>query len=515
MKAPLLGLLGFVLIAGAQQPTIRVTTRLVEVNVIVRDKHGPVAGLTRDDFTLTDRGRPREIAFFSSHPVRSVGSGVPVEPAAGRSVFTNDPARRGVSPTSATVVLLDGVNTSIVDQIYAKKEFAEFLRQIQPQDRIAVYTFGRTLRVLSDFTSDPRRLAATVARYTGRVDRSPDIAPPELFDTGDARTDAIWNDFLQREAEDEVERRVNLTVEALEAVAKQIGRVPGRKNLIWVTAGFPFARMVQREPRIFAKEVNRAARALNTADIAIYPVDARGLAGMAGLSAASRAAPSGGLSVANPAGQDTMSIIADATGGRAFLNNNDIRGAIRRVMDDSELTYTLAFQPDPAGLDSTFHRIKVKVNRPGVEVRHREGYVAMADPPAGDDTRAAEVWAAIASPLESAGIVFRVEAQEGDPLRVSLIVPAQEIALEETAGVRRGTLDAVYAQRGADGRALDTVSYALRPALDAAGYDEALRKGLGFAREIRRAAGAVELRVVLFDRGSGKVGSVIVPLGGK
>jgi hypothetical protein len=76
----------------------------------------------------------------------------------------------------------------------------------------------------------------------------------------------------------------------------------------------------------------------------------------------------------------------------------------------------------------------------------------------------------------------------------------------------RGSLEAVFAQRAAEGKVLDQTAYSLRPMLIGPAREEAMRKGLGFPRELTRATGAVELKVVLFDRGSGKTGSVIVPL---
>jgi VWFA-related protein len=490
------------------QPTIRVTTRLVEVNVIVRGKQGPVAGLTRSDFAVFDRGKPREIAFFSVNSVREARTVVDPLPA---NVYSNAPQYRGIDPASATVVLFDGVNTSIADQIYAKKQFLAFLGQIQPQDRIAVYSLGNTLRVLNDFTADPGRLAATIARYRGRLDGSPDRPEPQVIETGDLKTDAIWNAFLQRESDTEMDKRVNLTVEGFEAIANRIAGIPGRKNLIWVSASFPFEIARRDNPKLYAREINRAARALNAANVAIYPVDARGLVGLPALHAGTQRAPSPGLQY-TPEGHAPMDMLASATGGRAFKNNNDIKGAIRAVLDDSELTYTLAFHPDSQGLDGSFHRIKVQVNRPGIDVRHREGYVAEADPPATPEHRARALGRAIASPLEAAGIRARVQVDRAAGLAVSLILNAADLALDLADGRRTATLDAVFTQRAADGRELAAVTYTLRPSLEESQFREALEKGLGFAKTLAPAEGAVELKVVIFDRASGRIGSVIVPL---
>jgi hypothetical protein len=329
------------------------------------------------------------------------------------------------------------------------------------------------------------------------------------LDSGDLKTDAVWNSFLQRESDTEMDKRVNLTVEGFEAIANRIGSIPGRKNLIWVSASFPFEIARRDNPKTYSREINRAARALNAANVAIYPVDARGLVGLPALHAGNQRASLGGIQT--PEGHATMDMLASATGGRAFKNNNDIKGAIRTVLDDSELTYTLAFHPDEQGLDGSFHKLKVQVKRPEVEVRHREGYFATDDPPATSEQRVRAIRQAIVSPLEAAGIRARVQFDRAAGLSVSVVLNAADVALDSVDGRRTATLDAVFTQRGVDGRELSAVTYTLRPSLDEQQHREALAKGLGFAKNITPADGAVELKVVIFDRATGRLGSVIAP----
>jgi VWFA-related protein len=514
------------------QPLIRVTTRLVEISVIVRDRNGPVRGLTKADFQVFDRGKPREIAFFSEQDATSARKAPDSLPA---HVFSNRPEHRGIDPANATIVLFDGVNTSAADQIWAKGQFLRFLGQIQPQDRIAVYSLGRNLRVLSDFTNDPRRLAATVGRFRARVDAAPD-APLDRADTGNEE-DAVWNEFLQRVEDEMEERRIRHTADAMESIARQIGSIPGRKNLIWISAAFPFENRDPRFPRLYGADAERIAKALSAANIAAYPVDARGLMALGGATTADNRAPAAplrgppppvslaaGRSVGSqnpaaglyagvtPSGHPVMDMVAQATGGRAFKNTNDIQGAIRTVLEEAAATYTLAFAPDAGALDSKFHPVKVTVGRSGVEVRHRDGYTASPDPPQDEKSRAAEIRSAVVSPLESGGVRLKVKVERTATLDVAAIVAAEDIEFETRNGRWTAQVEVALAQRAADGRDLGTTFYSVRPDFDESRHAEAMRKGVGFSKSVAVAAGATELRVVVVDRATGRLGSVIVRL---
>src|ERR1700682_3472035 len=125
--------LAVALLAQETQPVLRVTTRLVQVNVVVHDRSGqPVAGLTKDDFTLYEKGKARKIAFFSvveGNRFVKVNSGAQPPP----NLFSNR-MKRSESPTSATVILLDALNTKFEDQVYAKAQLIKFLEKLHPED---------------------------------------------------------------------------------------------------------------------------------------------------------------------------------------------------------------------------------------------------------------------------------------------------------------------------------------------------------------------------------------------
>ena len=230
---------------------ISVTTPLVEIPVIGRSKNAPVRDLSKDDFKLFEKGKERKIAVFSVNavsptPTVAQASSAAATPAIATNIFTNRPVGYR-PPVNVTVVLLDGLNTDLKDQNYARLQALKFLRQIRPEDRVAVYALGSTLRVLNDFTSDATRLATTVGRFSGdnigltdAADAAPADTPNDGLGSDKIVEDAIRNLSNDMISDYTVQIRAEKTAAALEAIAAHIGSIPGRKNLIWITSGFPF-----------------------------------------------------------------------------------------------------------------------------------------------------------------------------------------------------------------------------------------------------------------------------------
>ncbi len=393
------------------QTVIRTTTRLVTVNVVVRDKNGPVPDLGKGDFAVFDRGKRQTISLFT---VDTSGTTIPGQPPiAEPNLFTNVLERRANTPSNITVVLLDGLNTRLKDQQYARGQIEKFLASMRPQDRVAIYTLGRTLTILRDFTGDPGQLQLALSTYDGRIDSNAEsMVPPMVVPTGNYGLTQVLKMMIEN-----AERNMKplyyadsarRTAAALEAIANHIAPLPGRKNLVWISASFPFwigpktnestLARARRTPfggieytpqlthsggegRNFNREIEGAARALNNAGMAIYPVDARGLVALAdryqarseitGTDAMVDRNPLG----ARPEGQETMRQLASRTGGKAFLNTNDLASAVREAIDDSAVTYTLGFYPKADAQDGQYHDLRVEVpKRRGLSVRSRRGY---------------------------------------------------------------------------------------------------------------------------------------------
>ncbi len=245
------------LLAAAQdQSVIRVGTRLVEVDVVVRGKNGPIVDLTKDDFTLLDQGKPQRIAVFSLASVHNAqDKPEPIPPGA----VSNRLDSHGEVPANATILLFDVLNTMWVDENFAHQQVLKFIRSLGDKDQLALYSLGKELRVVQDFTNDRDRLLAGAAGLKALVD-------PVVHEDPSERPRNRAEAKMQQEERRSAGRWTipALPQTALEEIARHLAGLPGRKNLVWLADSF----IPNPDPDLLRK--------LEVANIAIYLVDAHG-----------------------------------------------------------------------------------------------------------------------------------------------------------------------------------------------------------------------------------------------
>ncbi len=494
--------------------------------MVVHDKKGaPVTGLTREDFTILDGLKEEKIATFSVESRRAPkGSSEPLPP----NVFSNRVAREGVTPTSVVVILLDAAGTTFWDLAYARQQVIKFLSQLQPQDRVALYVLGRELHIVQDFTSDPAPLIEAIrangvrASATAAMTMSGEVLskPPALSGRAAlaaARLDAGLS--AMSISRDIARQWLRLTVlDALQAIAWHLSGLPGRKSLLWVTGSVPFPQSPYpgtTDP--LGPKVRETLRLLNQADVALYPVDARGLFVDPRFNAENREMDAGGsgLQQMNLQIQGMIHHAAE-TGGRAFYNTNDLKTALRTALDDSELTYTLGYYPTHGQWDGKYRPIKVRVNREGMDVRCRKGYFATTEEPPVEDAVAILKEAAL-NPLDATSVGLTVRARPlgaaGDGVEVAVNVDGKDLTFRPTKGLWSVHFDTWRGQYTNSGASLEGISKRTSADLRPGTYQKIMTEGgvsLTFKEKIK--PGAQELRVVVRDGSSGSIGSVRIPL---
>ena len=212
-----------------------------------------------------------------------------------------------------------------------------------------------------------------------------------------------------------------------------------------------------------------------------------------------------------------MQEMADLTGGRAFVNTNDLTGAMRKVVEDSVVTYTLGFYVTPSSLDGKFHELKVQVQRSGLNLRYPKGYFALKDVQATQDERHNRFLAAIRNPLDSSAIPLQVRVDRVDQpgphsLQILGSIGIRNLQFAQDGDVRGGSLDVYIIVQDAAGNVLHQSTNRLRLKLTEKEYQTYLQSGIVFRQFVQLTQNGAILRVLVQDSGTSEVGSVIIPL---
>jgi VWFA-related protein len=405
----------------------------VKVDVVVKTKSGLVMGLTKDDFILKDKGKAQKIDLFAGTPGHNPD--LKAQPL-NSSIATNRQNWRGEPVMTATIILLDRLNTPTASQAFTRKQVLDVLASLKENDSIAFLSLYRDLTVVHDFTADPgplirsaRRLAAGSSSPAPAEDKAVEERLTQALNTTQSLDQTV---------------RPGITDSAFRTIANHLAGLPGKKNLIWVTQSAPlsFGNDVNRRSAT-ATELNSVAAGLQESNVAIYTVSPGGVGSgfndtatrtdrpaegtlMPGANAATTAID-GALS-----DYSTLQTVATSTGGQAFANLNDVRPVIRALLDDSEMVYTLTFHPDSKTLDDRMHDLNVDLAKgkvSGSELHFRKRYLA-----AKNGGQPAPSLAQLASAsLESTAIALMSAAQP-DPAqpgerKVDVNVQASDLAL--------------------------------------------------------------------------------------
>jgi VWFA-related protein len=540
---------------------LKATTRLVLVDTIVTDRSGhPLTGLKADSFELTEDGVPQKIHFFSVHTPEKAEA-PENKPSLPQDAFTNVPSAppNGDPPT---VLLLDALNTPVADQKYARQQMLKYLKTLNPGARVAVYLLGTSLRMVQDFTTDPQVLQAALSKVGAKSspvvkDAAGDtdfLAAAGIFKNGKV-VQAALEDFENDTEAMKTDYRVMTTLEALRSIARNVAGYPGRKNLVWVSSAFPLAigldpgaqtaprhtqdgvtpAMVRTQimARDYSREMRDTADQLTNAQVAVYPVGAEGLTGsmfddvfanghnldgsmMQGDEFARAAA---NRDDARQSAHQSMNNLAEATGGRAFYNLNDINNAIARSIADGSTYYTLGYYPADNNWNGHFRKIQVKLlDANGARVRARSGYYALDT--AGQQTpeqkknleRQFEQALDFHAP-ESTALPFVVKLfppkAPGTPLTLVYGLDPTTLSFSSSAdGLEHGSFGVLVQAFNSKGKPSGGKSSVVTADLKPDAYEHMMQNGLHFTQQLKLGPGKYALKIGVLDQHSGLIGTV-------
>ncbi|HTC91977.1 MAG TPA: VWA domain-containing protein [Terriglobales bacterium] len=531
---------------------LKVTTRLVMIAVVATDAQGhALLDLKPEDFTVLENGKPQKIrAFGFQRPVTADPKSKfpPLPP----HVFTNIPQFPPAS--SLNVIVLDALNTTVPNQAYVRDKMLHYLQTMPGNQPMAVYTLGQKLRIIQDFTTDPNILKDAINRVSLHSsalldnpsgDAEAKVFPPGYLETQQGITPEMIQaiqDFEQERTSFQTDLRVRYTLDALLAIAHSLAGYQCRKNLIWVTEAFPLSISPKDNisspggtfagTRSYQREIEKTAQVLTDSQIAVYPVDARGLMGSDYFNAANDGTDSLGRTLAtgqrmenalaNASNQlvethSAMDSLAEETGGKAYYNRNDIDGAIRDSVNDGSTYYTLGYYPENKDWNGKFRKLQVKVDRQGIGLRYRPGYYA-ADPQEktsqGSHLRELELNDALnLDHPNSTGLFFRADVSSSseeisNQISLSYGIDPHAVVFERGSdGLEHASVDCLVQAYSEKGKLVNSVTSTVKSSLHPETYERILQSGFPCKNQIVLPTGSYLLRLAVRDNRSGLIGT--------
>jgi len=441
--------------------TFRSAARLIVQTVSVRDKDGrAVEGLTPADFIVTEDGEPQTVTFLefqhlSDRPADArAATPAPLAPAA-VSAPSPTQGQIAIPPAGDTryrdarllVLYFDLTAMPPADQIRAYAAAQRFIdAQMQPSDLMAIMTFGGgAVRVKQDFTGDRGALRDVIQTLIFGDDKDGD-GIPDNTDIGTA--------FGQDDAEFSI-LNTDRQLSALQTAATMLRALPEQKALIYFASGLRL-NGVDNQAQLRAT-TNAAIRA----NVALHPIDARGLVAQAPLGDATRPSP-GGLAMFTgqlaqnaltsfQRSQDTLYSLAKDTGGHAMFDYNDLSLGIAQAAQSMTSYYMLGYYSTHPANDGRFHRVRVSLRNPSLgELTYRQGYFSdkeFAKFTAADKERQLEDALMLDNPVTDISIAMEVNYFQLNSAEyfvpVAVKIPGSELALARRRGAPRTVIDLI------------------------------------------------------------------------
>jgi VWFA-related protein len=375
------------------------TTQLVIVNVSAKDKDGkPVEGLKATDFTVTEDGKPQAVKVFEFQRLEETAApeivtapapaaaapAAPPPPVVAAAVQTTiTPARPGeikYKDRRLLVLYFDFQGMPPDDQMRVQGNALKFIKtQMTPSDLVAIMTYAGELKVLQDFSENRDAAIKTIGKLViGQAsDMGNVVSDDSAEDTGAAFTadDSEFNIF-----------NTDRQLSSLEAAVKMLATLPEKKALVYFGSG------VQRNGIDNDAQLRATINAALRSNVSFYPVDARGLVASSPVGNANVGASGGGgrgnggnfsgSAVASrqtslQGSQDTLYALANDTGGKLFVDSNDLSAGVVQAQKDISSYYILGYYTTNAALDGKYRRIKVAIGSNQIaKLDYRSGYFA-------------------------------------------------------------------------------------------------------------------------------------------
>ncbi len=537
----------------APDDIIRITTELVQADVVVADKNDEIiSDLKLSDFEVYDNGKKQELQFMEfisvDEPSRSEGAAsnvARIAPGIDSSVAADTTAadlRRVIG------FVVDDVTIPSEDMSRVRQMLTDFVdNKMRNGDLVAIVRTVGGRGLLEQFTTDRQILRRAISQL-GVTSVPPHLAfggddPGRIISTpapfGDATaTDTVSTDFEgPNEGANQIPRAV-LALSVSNQVVDSLRQVPGRKNLVLLSGGLPLFDLTRAGSivgditqlfRILTDNATRSGVVINTMDV-------RGLKTAGAVASFQDTPAKSALGGGTFAGGDesrgfgrgidaarlgdrplseqlTLRILASMTGGVSVVNTNNFNEGLSRLLKRSRGYYRLAYRPSER-FDNKFHKVEVKVRRSGVQVYTSEGYLARADKAAAERTKEDQIIKAAISPLAkrdldvAAELQYMFSADNQADLTINTFINPRKLSFKKVGDKYQASFDVVGFVFDQVGRSKGGISQTVNADLSEESYKQALVGGLSYTANTQLPPGYYQVRLVVREVESGKMGTV-------
>ena len=503
----------------------------------------------------------------------------------------------------STCCCWDGLNTPLSDEMNVRLKMMDYIGKIKPGTSLAIFGLSSQLRMIAGFSTDLGALARALkspkgaagqsivrdseqmaqdegvtALGAGSVNGSGSTALPGATPLPGSLQAAAQGpgmnfaqaalDFQARMTSFQMDQRVTMTLEAFQELARYLSAIPGRKNVIWFSGSFPgviapedgSGQTPSSAVRYYVEQVHETTEMLADARISICPVDARGLMPTSAFSATNNTAPASDNSYVGNTNstpfatqlhmerrqttqeQNTMLQIAADTGGKAYIETNDLTEAVADVVENGSSYYTLAYVPSRKKFDGNFHSFDVRLDKASYKLAYRRGYYADDPEKASVNHRNEPSLIAAASqygaPLATQiSFVARV-LPATDPLLqgvaltkgpvgdssatlkgrahryvVDLVLDLHGLKLSNlTDGSHQANIEFAMVAYDAEGTRMNSLEHAFNLTIRPDLFDKLMTSGVPIRAELDLPEGQGSVRIAIHDIAGGRAGSLEVPV---
>jgi VWFA-related protein len=506
--------------------TFRVEVNYVEVDAYVTDANGkPVSDLTANDFDLLEDGKPQKVSSFSlvNIPIeraeRPLFAGKPIEP----DVQTNEHLEGRIY-----LMVLDDIHTDFTRTPRVKAAARRFIEQNFGTNDLAAVVYTGRADASQDFTNNPRLLISAIDKFTGRKLRSATVQRIE-----GARVNPNTGQLEPGDDIDQMDRafRARNVMNSIRKMAEFMAGVRGRrKALLLIGEGvdyniFEATGVLGSTASAVLLDTQDAIASATRGNVSIYAIDPRGLQTgseeLIGVSGTVGDANLQSVQSEMRLSQDSLRVLASSTGGFAAVNRNDMDSAFDRIVSENSSYYMFGYYSTNERRDGRFRKIEVRVKRPGLRVRSRNGYYEARgrrpseNKPSG--TLSPALAEAVGSPLPVGGVpikAFAAPFKGAAPNAAVAYVAEVDINgfdFAEKDGTFSESIELVNTATDSKGKIFPGERQLVNLNLKPDTLARAKSRGFRLVNQVNLPPGRYQMRIAASSRG-GKTGSVLYDL---